>query len=175
MTEAAKKELQAQTVLCAAGYAAAGIMVTALTEGVPGLEDDDKEEIAAWRKFLYYALTQYSDSVPLIGDAVTAVVQGITTGKTGYRYGNSIFPAADDLLKTFIAAVPTAEKLSRGDGEAAREAALKAAENLFHGLGLRYGLPVSGIWESMRAFGVGDGDGEGGINPGAFMGRRKNK
>jgi hypothetical protein len=40
-------------------------------------------------------------------------------------------------------------------------------------VGIYHGVPVSGLKEAGRAFGIGDGDGEFDFYPQAFLGQRK--
>jgi hypothetical protein len=132
-------------------------------------EDDDEKDKA--RKLLYWSLTQGLDSVPILGSAVSSVAEKAITGKASY-YGSNLFPVLDE-FRTGAQQVSTAiQKGSVGDDEAARKAWIKAASNIGEGFGMTFGVPVSGAKELGRVFGIGDGDGELGFNPGAFIGRR---
>ena len=60
-----------------------------------------------------------------------------------------------------------------GLDEAAQAAFIKAAGNLAQGFGISQGLPVSGVKELGRVFGIGDDDGEFDLYWQAILGRRK--
>jgi hypothetical protein len=86
--------------------------------------------------------------------------------------GNNLFPVVNEAFGVVQQAMRTGQKLGEEDGEAAGKAALKGLLHFEAGLAYSLGLPQSGGKELLRAIGIGDGDGELGFNPGAFLGRR---
>ena len=108
--------------------------------------------------------------MPFIGSAiVTPNLERVIRGKKGYQWNSSLFPVAQkaaDSLAGF-ASLPW-----EADPEQRAEKFRKAAVAFAEAAGTYHGLPVSGIREAGRAFGIGDGDGEPEFNPGAFAGRR---
>jgi hypothetical protein len=152
------------------GYAMAGIGMALLADWP--FDDEDKDEegyLARWAVF--NSLTQFSDSVPFIGSAiVTPNLERVIRGKKGYQWNSSMFPvaqkAADSL--SWFASLPWEDDPEKR-GEKFRKAALTFGE----AAGIYKGLPVSGIKEAGRVFGIGDGDGEFDFYPQAFFGQRK--
>lgn len=147
-----------QVVRMLAGYAAAGIALGVLADGLPDKDDDDKKKQERMRKFLYSSTTQFSDSVPMIGSIVSALDEKLITGKGGWQSGTDLFPTVTKFTQG-------ASSVSKGDWD-------KTAERFAEGLGLTLGLPVSGTKEAAEFLGVGDGDGKAEVNPGALLGRR---
>lgn len=115
------------------GYALAGILVGAVTEGFGG-DDDDKDKI---KRGVYYAFTQYTDSVPVINGIVDSVSEKLITGKTRYRGSTSIYAAA--------------EKLAQGTAALSDADIQKAAARYAEAAGLTLGLPTSGTKEALYA------------------------
>jgi predicted nucleic acid-binding Zn-ribbon protein len=136
------------------GYAIAGGMLGLLVSGIRGGDDDD-DDINA-RRFIYYATSQFFESVPIIGNAVSALAEFAITGERPRLYQASMLPAADELINA-------AKNITSGDWD-------KAASHAVSGAFLGTGLPLSGIKELGRAAGIGDDDG---FNPEALLGRRK--
>ncbi len=138
------------------GYVAAGVAVNLMTQGFGGGDDDDAE--SKMRTLVYYGMTQFTDAVPLVGDAVNTLARQVITGSTGYQGSDDFYPA---ISKIFQAGMAVAE----GDWE-------RSAARTFEGFGYAFGAPVSGIKEAGRAVGIGDGNGTLEIEPGALFGRR---
>ena len=116
------------------GYALAGILVGAVTEGFGSDDDDDKDKI---KRGVYYAFTQYTDSVPVINGIVDSVSEKLITGKTRYRGSTSIYAAA--------------EKLAQGTAALSDADIQKAAARYAEAAGLTLGLPTSGTKEALYA------------------------
>jgi hypothetical protein len=148
------------------GYVMAGVCLGLLTEG---LGDEDDEEVSAARKLLFYSVTQFSDSVPVIGDLVTTFMERLITGRAGFSAQGNLLPVIEKAFSGAgnLAAVPWEE-----DGKKREERIRKAVVNILEAFGTREGLPVSGVKELLRAAGIGDGDGEAEFTPEAFLGRR---
>jgi hypothetical protein len=160
-----------QLVGCYTGYILAGVSLGLLAGGLGG---DDEDDEAAWqRKLLYYAFTQFTDAVPLIGDGVTAAWEAAVTGRVRWSGGDNLLPAAKEGGLAVFSAIKTGYKLGEGDGAAAGKAALQVLGHLEAGFAYSLGLPQSGARELLRAFGIDPGEWEPGFNPGAFAGRRK--
>jgi hypothetical protein len=147
------------------GYALAGIAVNLVTQR----PDEDDDEAAGAARILYYALTQFSDSVPVLGDAVTNTFEGLLTGKVSFRGEQNIAPVAK---KGFDALANVGGFFREESGEEKMERLAKAGTQMTEAFAIFFGLPVSGTKEALRAIGIGDKDGELGFNPEAFLGRR---
>lgn len=111
-----------------AAYAIAGIGLGLLMDGLTG--DDDELQ---YKRFIYWSMAQAFDSVPLIGDGISAVVRQAITGEKRKYYSSDVFPAAEELISA-------ATKATAGDWD-------KAATDFAESLGLGLGLPVSGAKE----------------------------
>ena len=154
----AVREKQWSTVIgTVGGYVAAGIAVNMLTEGFSGGDDDDPESKA--RDFMYYGMTQFTEAVPLVGDAVSALAKKAITGSSSSAMGEDFYPALSKIFQAGTA-------IATGDWE-------KSAKRTAEGIGYIFGAPVSGLKEVGRAFGIGDKDGALNIKPEALLGRRK--
>lgn len=116
------------------GYALAGILVGAVTEGFGGDDDDESE---AWKKAIYYSLTQFTDAVPLINGDIDSISRKIITGKRAYTSGRSLFSAFEKMKEGTLAV---------SDGQVK-----KAAQKYAEAAGLTLGLPTSGTKEALYA------------------------
>jgi hypothetical protein len=153
-----------------AGYVMAGISLGALT-GPPDEEDfKDPEKIARW--VFFNSLTQFSDPVPVIGDAVTAAAEAAITGKRRYSGSSGIMPVVEQGLGG-ISSFATA--FYEKDSEKRRQKFIRSAESVATAIAIYLGLPASGIKEGGRALGIGDKDGKLDFYWEAFLGRRRNK
>lgn len=143
-----------QVVGCIAGYMLAGAMVGFVSAGFD--DDDDDAEKKAMR-ILYWNMTQFTDSVPVLGSMATSTAEGLVTGK--WQYGSStLFPVPEKAMNTV-------RSLSKGDFE-------KALINFGQVVGLTTGLPVSGAKEALYVAGLGDGKDGLDFHPTALAGRR---
>lgn len=146
-----------QTAGIILGYAFAGIAMNSLMEGLTAGDDDDDKEAATVRKQIFNATTQFTDSVPLLGSALTAANQKIITGEGGFTSsGEDMTPMVTKFINTITR---TAKALSEEDPEKQAQAWGKAAGSFAEGVGMYLGLPVQGIKELGKVAGVGDGDG----------------
>jgi hypothetical protein len=128
------------------GYLIAGALLGAVAEG-HGKDDDDKDKV---RNYVYWSLTQFADSTPLIGNGIDEIVKSLVTGDKPEFYGSDIFPAMSNLLDGAV-------DITQGDW-------VKALKNFGEGFGYATGAPVSGVKQIERATEEG---------PGAFLGRRE--
>jgi hypothetical protein len=143
------------------GYAMAGLMLGLVIDGF----DDDDDWEARLKKVAFWSATQFTDAFPIIGSAATNYAEQLITGTKRYRSSFNIFPTLDIAVQ----ALSTATKgIQDKDQERLIKAGVQAMEAFF----MTKGLPVSGTKEAGRLFGIGDGDGELGFNPGALLGRR---
>ena len=156
LPNAVREKQWEQVVGMVSGYVVAGMAVNLFTQGLSeGDDDDDTEKV---KQLVYYATTQFTDAVPLVGDLVTAQTKKMITGSSGYYGSDDFYPALSKLFQG-VAAVT--------DGDWQRSA-LRFTE----GVGYVFGAPVSGAKEAGRVLGIGDGDGELNLNPEALAGRR---
>lgn len=118
------------------GYALAGLMTGAICTGFSD-DDDEPDTSDVIRKGIYYALTQYTDSVPIINGMVDSVSEKLITGKTRYRGSTSIYATLEKLVQGTVA-------LSDADIK-------KAAGKYAEAAGLTLGLPTSGTKEALYA------------------------
>lgn len=137
------------------GYMVAGIAVTLICDSSGGDDDKGSDKM---RKFLFSATTQFSDSVPVIGSAITRTTEKFITGKSAYSFGNSLFPLLDKIQQGTMSA-------ASGDWE-------KAASKFAEGVALSTGLPVSGAKELLYTAGLGDGKKGAEFKPLSLAGRR---
>jgi hypothetical protein len=143
------------------GYTIAGIMLGAITAG---FDDDDDEEMKA-RKIAWWATTQFTDSIPILGSEVTRLLETGFTGKARYQGSQTLLPGAYKLFRAGETGIKAVWEKDFGK-------LFKAAATGAEAGGLFFGLPVSG-WKEFEALaGIGDGDGELNLNPGALAGRR---
>ncbi|MCQ2125092.1 MAG: hypothetical protein MJZ25_13005 [Fibrobacter sp.] len=139
------------------GYTAAGILVNAVVSGLLTGDGSDDEPEEKLKRAVFYATTQFTDSVPVVGQQLTNVVQKVLTGE-GYYSNSTLFPVVDVLTKTV--------------SDVAKDNYAKAAEDFGEGVAYTLGLPVSGTKELLRTFGIGDNEEGLDFNPEALWGRR---
>lgn len=136
------------------GYALAGIFMNSIMEGY---SDDDKDKYKGLREAIYYATTQFTDAVPMIGSELTNTMDKLITGKQQFmNTGTDMTPTASK----FFAILTNAKK---GNWQ-------KAAEMTAEGFAMSLGLPVSGAKEIKKLFSIGDGDGQAGLDLGNVYG-----
>ena len=127
--------VQAHDIKTAVGitvsYAIAGALLTAMTTRPPEDEDDE------WKRWLWGGTTQFTDSLPLIGEEVTRLMKYAVTGEKAVNFGDSLLPGASKVFGGM-------NELVEGDMEA-------ALQKLGEGFGTMAGLPVSAVKEGMRA------------------------
>jgi len=143
------------------GYAIAGIILGAVTAG---FNDDDDEAMKA-KKLAWWTTTQFTDAFPIIGSEATHFAERIITGKMQYRSGINLLPTLESAMR---AGETTAKVFHTGEFDKLLKAAAQATE----AAGIYKGLPVSGVKELGALIGIGDGDGELNVKPGALAGRR---
>ena len=145
-----------QIVGMIAGYIVAGMALGAICEGFD--DDDDKKKKV--QKLVYYSMTQFTDSVPVLGTTASAIAERLATGKSRY-YSNNLFPVVNEVFS--------------GVKNISDAQWTKAATDFTEAAAYSAGLPVSGIKELGQVAGIGDGDGKGAFYPQAFTGQRKTK
>ena len=143
------------------GYTFAGILVNSITEGYSTGNEDDEENkrLARLRKFVYYATTQFTDAVPVIGGAITSLNSKIIGGNKG------IHSSGQDLFPMLTKAFEGTQAISAGKWS-------KAVWKWGEAAGLATGLPVSGTKELLNVVDIGDNDGKLEFKPQTFAGRR---
>ncbi len=122
------------------GYTMAGIFMNSVMDGITSGADDDDKEKQALRNLVFYATTQFTDAVPMLGSDFTNIMDQVITGKRGFmNSGTDMTPTASKLFSAFTSA-------SKGNWE-------KAAELTAEGIGLYLGAPVSGAKEINKLLG----------------------
>ena len=114
------------------GYVLAGAILGAVQEG----HDDDDEALQKLRDWIYWSFTQFTGSVPIIGNAMDEVANSIITGEKPMYYSTDIFPAISNMLDGVV-------DISQGDFD-------KALKNLGEGFGYFTGAPVSGMKQIVK-------------------------
>lgn len=141
---AIKKQMFMRITGTILGYTLAGIFMNSIMEGYSNGDDDD-DKMQALREAIYYGVTQFTDSIPMIGSAVTNTAEKVITGKSGFISNNTdMTPMVSKVLDIFVQA-------SKGNW-------LKAAEKIGEGFAMSLGLPVSGTKEILKEAGIDIGD-----------------
>lgn len=119
-------------------YAIAGVCLNA---GVKLLKkafgDDEDKDLENPLAYAFFALTQGTDSIPLVGEYVTKISKGIFTGDMGKTYSDSLYPAFDKVFKGI-------QYIGKDDWE-------KATSQFLQGSGMILGMPVYSIREGFEA------------------------
>ena len=157
LPQAVKDKEYKQIIGAIAGYTMAGIMVTLVTGGPYG-DEDDEEETKLLKQIMFGATTQFTDSVPVLGSYITTLSEMLITGEGGMMYSNNTFPVLNE-------AMATVQSASKGKWD-------KAAINFAEGVGYFLGLPVSGTKELLESAGLRDDEEGAEFKPGAFLGWR---
>jgi hypothetical protein len=147
------------------------LAVTGIALGMVTQGGGDGEDKKIPQKFSYWTLSQLIESVPLIGSSAGGLLQQGLTGKRVYQSG-SLLPVWDKGTGAFFGPFTAIKAYAEGDPEKAKQAWIRSASNFAEGAGYVFGLPVSGIKEDLRVFGIGDRDGKPGFEPWALWGRR---
>lgn len=136
------------------GYTMAGIFMNSVMDGITsGADGDDDKDKQALRNLIFYATTQFTDAVPMIGSDFTNLMDQVITGKRGFmNSGTDMTPTASKLFAAFTSA-------SKGNWQ-------KAAELTAEGMGLFLGAPVSGAKEINKLLGKPLSEGEVNIKKG---------
>jgi hypothetical protein len=114
-------------------YALAGTLAMALKNKWPDDDDDAKNT----KRIIAWSFSQFTDSVPLLGDLITTQMEATLTGEKPRYFQSELLPAAETLIK--------------GVGYITRKDFQKGALELAEGIGLATGLPVSGTKEAYEA------------------------
>lgn len=104
------------------GYMLAGVALGMVRQGFKD-DDDDKDKA---RKVLYYSLSQFIGSVPLVSDLVDMILQKWITGEKGPQYTQTLYPGLYSIAQGVTAKTPET-----------------AWKNIARGVGIMFGLPVS--------------------------------
>ena len=141
MPYAAKQKEYGRMVGTICGYVLAGVFMNSVMEGVTsGADGDDDKDKQALRNLIFYATTQFTDAVPMIGSEFTNMNDQWITGKRGFmNSGTDMTPTATKLISAFTTA-------TKGNWE-------KAAALTAEGIGLFMGAPVSGVKEINKLLG----------------------
>ena len=123
------------------GYTMAGIFMNSVMDGITsGADGDDDKDKQALRNLVFYATTQFTDAIPMLGSDFTNIMDQVITGKRGFmNSGTDMTPTASKLFSAFTTA-------SKGNWQ-------KAAELTAEGIGLYLGAPVSGAKEINKLLG----------------------
>jgi hypothetical protein len=117
-------------------YALAGIGVTAVGIAAASLQGKGDDEDKWKRIFLYGSFSQFLDSVPLIGNGISALAEQAVTGERRRLYQSPYLPAAEELIEAV-------SRVTAGDWE-------KALQSFAEGGALAAGLPVSAPKQGLR-------------------------
>ena len=126
------------------GYAIAGVLLNAVTRGKPDDEDKRLKALGFW------ALSQGTDALPLIGQDASRLVNHLITGEKEPQYPDTALPGVSKIINGMY-------KLTDGDIE-------KGLRDFAIGSGMILGMPTSGATELWRTL-AGD--------PSALLGRPK--
>ena len=149
------------------GYMGAGVLVALLRGEIGGDDEEDKKK-RAWdivRDLATAATSQFTDSVPILGDLASTGTAMILTGKYERSFGTDLFPFFSDTLDG-IGRVTNYLSTPREDRDPEKLA--KAFQAVAEGTALAVGLPVSAYKDTKRVF---DNWDEGGWM--ALFGRRQ--
>ncbi|MDR3173516.1 MAG: hypothetical protein LBU19_04630, partial [Treponema sp.] len=150
-------------------YAASSLVLGAVLTGSGG---EDKEPDEQAKQAVFFALAQFSDSIPVAGSAATAILERMITGKGGYQSPNNLLPVLD---KTSLALSAAAQAIYEEDQKKRKKATLRAAGQAAEAAGIFGGFPVSALKDIGKALDIGDGDGQLGFHPEALIGRQVKK
>jgi hypothetical protein len=140
------------------GYVMAGLMLGLITAGF----DDDDDDEAKNRKIFQWSTSQFTDTIPVFGAGISDVLETAITGKQPWSRASDILPVASSgasALKNLSQAI------FKADGEKAAKALRDAAKTG----GYFTGLPVQGVFDAGRLFGVGN---DKGFSPETLIGRK---
>jgi hypothetical protein len=101
-----------------------------------GFDEDDEEEDKI-KKSIFYATTQFTDAIPVLGSAATKVTEKVITGESSYSMGTDLTPMITKFMQG-VQAIPNAQET--GEWE-------KVCGKFAEAMGLSLGLPVSGFKE----------------------------
>lgn len=149
------------------GYMGAGVLVALLRGEIGGDDEEDKKK-RSWdivRDLATAATSQFTDSVPILGDLASTGAAMILTGKYERSFGTDLFPFFSDTLDG-IGRVTNYLSTPREDRDPEKLA--KAFQAVVEGTALAVGLPVSAYKDTKRVF---DNWDEGGWM--ALFGRRQ--
>lgn len=113
-------------------YAIAGTLLSLATEGDE--DDEDRGKLLA-----FYAITQGTESIPLIGQDVTRFARKVITGDAGYDFPDTALPGAAQVFDGLTTIAKDPDNWERG------------LKQFSAGVGIIAGAPVSGVKEGARA------------------------
>jgi hypothetical protein len=112
--------------------------------------DDDDDDADKWRKGFYWMTNQGTDSIPLVGNTVTYLMELIMTGKgTGQSNPYRLLPVQQETADSIA---HFARALNASDSKKAERSFGLAAKYGAEAMALGLGLPVSGFKQGYRAF-----------------------
>ena len=136
---AVKNRQFAKIVGMVSGYVVAGLGVNLMCSWF----DDDDDELDKIKKSIFYATTQFTDAVPVLGSSLTKLSEKLITGESGYSMGTDLTPMVTKFMQG-IQAIPKAKE--SGEWEDWQKVCGKFGE----AIGLTLGLPVSGTKEILE-------------------------
>lgn len=136
---AVKNRQFAKIVGMVSGYVVAGLGVNLMCSWF----DDDDADLDKIKKSIFYATTQFTDAVPVLGSSLTKLSEKLITGESGYSMGTDLTPMVTKFMQG-IQAIPKARE--SGDWEDWQKVCGKFGE----AIGLTLGLPVSGTKEILE-------------------------
>lgn len=128
-------------------YAMVGVIMNALVSKAPPPDETDEQKR---KRLAFWALSQGTDAIPLIGSDATRIMRQVITGEKTPTYPDTALPGIQGIFD--------------GIGHLTQEDLDKALVDFAQGAGKVLGVPVSGVKELIR---TGQGD------LGALIGRPK--
>jgi hypothetical protein len=118
----------------AVAYIISGTLLQAMTSNPPKPEDDDPKKAAA--RWAFYAISQATDSVPLIGQMMTRIAKRAITGDKTMKFSDDALPGIAQVMDGMYS-------LAGQDVDA-------ALVSFAEGLGTLTGAPVNAIKDATR-------------------------
>jgi hypothetical protein len=143
------------------GYAMAGLAVGLITIGF----DDDDDDETKNKKITQWAMSQFTDTIPVAGSVVGDLLETAITGKQPYRRNADVVPV---ITGAGAAAMNLTQAIVNADGAKAAKAFAAAAKTA----GYVSGLPVLAVQDAARLFGISDGKEGAGLRPETILGRK---
>jgi hypothetical protein len=118
------------------GFITAGLLVGLLTEAADGIGEDGEDDKKKAERFIAYGISQFTDSIPLIGTSATDTISLIATGRMQYHVNGSPF-------KVIESGGQSAQNIVRAVQQSDSEKATKALLQGLTTLGYISGLPAA--------------------------------
>lgn len=130
-----------------AGYVVSGLALSMLN-GFDWDDEDDEEKKRA--KLAAAAISQFTDSVPFVGDVVTSLWYSLLTGDSKPVFQDSPVQGISDVADG--ARVLATRIIGETDPKKLEAAWTRAITEMANGFGIQAGAPVSGVKELIDAF-----------------------